>query len=71
MSFLFIHQKKYAIIASTITFNLVMILLIQGCNRIFQNSSITIFPDKVPVSVEFFPDARRAIANNISAKLSP
>ena len=57
--------------AGTIAKSLVINLLSQGFNLRFRKPSITICPAKVPVSVEFCPEANKATANKILAKLVP
>ncbi|MNL42247.1 hypothetical protein D3C87_1646900 [compost metagenome] len=51
--------------------NRVINLLNQGFNLIFKNPSITICPARVPVNVEFCPEAKSAIAKAILAIEAP
>ena len=49
----------------------VISLLIQGFNLNFKYPSITICPAKVPVTVELWPAAINAMANNMGAIFEP
>ena len=42
-----------------------------GVSRIFRNPSMTTCPASVPVSVEFCPEASRAMANTVLANVAP
>ena len=44
---------------------------IHGRMRKLMKPSITIWPDSVPVSVEFWPEASSAIANSVLATPTP
>ena len=51
--------------------NLVINLLTHGFRRIFRKPSITICPARVPVTVEFCPDANNATPKKMLAKVVP
>lgn len=57
--------------AGTTAISLVINLLNHGFSLIFRKPSITICPARVPVSVEFCPEANKAIANAILAMEAP
>ena len=67
----FSPYKMETISAGITAINLVMSLRNQGFKRILRKPSITICPANVPVMVEFCPEARRAIAKKMLAKLVP
>ena len=59
------------ITAGTMAMPRVMSRRSHGRNRRFRKPSITICPASVPVSVEFWPDASSATANNTLATPTP
>jgi hypothetical protein len=50
---------------------LVINLRSQGFSRMCRKPSITIWPANVPVKVEFWPEASKAIANKVLAMVAP
>src|ERR1700759_4573707 len=57
--------------AGTIAISRVTSRRIQGAMRQFRNPSITIWPDRVAVMVEFSPQQSSAMANNVGASVEP
>ena len=65
------YKIAVTMIAGTIAMMRVMRRRSHGWRRMFKKPSITIWPASVPVSVEFWPEARSASAKSVLAPVTP